>query len=131
MFDCCFVSSQGFGLSHSLCCCSLQCRYEFLEAIVRLAKAKFLYTPGVDTHAQAVTKLLMDCVLPRAKRDHLGGDAFRQGQMYCEGVDMALKQHARGLKRLYDTYSGAFDLPGEPRRMQFLEFRRMVEECGM
>ena len=43
------------------------CRYEFFEILVRVANAKFKETGIVNTHSEALNKLLQENVFPNAK----------------------------------------------------------------
>jgi hypothetical protein len=69
-------------------------RYEFLEAIVRCAIAKYGRGQRTDDVAGAVRLLLehnMGPLLPPAAK--VDSNTFRNTRLYCEEVDLLLKKH--------------------------------------
>lgn len=80
-------------------------RFEFVEAIVRMAWAK--YGGGIRTLdlCEAVQLLISECIVPNlppaAKEDP---NLFRTEKLYYEEVDDLLKSHEPILRVIYDRF---------------------------
>ncbi|GIL66635.1 hypothetical protein Vafri_20126 [Volvox africanus] len=80
-------------------------RYEFLEAIVRLAIAKYGKGQQTDDLATAVTLLIERNILPNLVPGALhNSNTFRTERLYNEEVDQVFKKHSVLLKALYSRY---------------------------
>eukprot|EP00879_Flechtneria_rotunda_P024201 GHRR01025649.1.p1 GENE.GHRR01025649.1~~GHRR01025649.1.p1 ORF type:complete len:986 (+),score=357.96 GHRR01025649.1:892-3849(+) len=80
-------------------------RFEFMEAIVRLALAKYGKGQATDDLGRAVELLFERNLLPRMNpKAMLVSNDFRSDRLYTEEVDNLLKQHQALLKALYSRY---------------------------
>ncbi|KXZ56071.1 hypothetical protein GPECTOR_2g953 [Gonium pectorale] len=80
-------------------------RYEFLEAIVRLAIAKYGKGQATDDLATAVTMLIEKNIIPNLVSGALvNSNSFRTERLYNEEVDLVFKKHSVMLKALYSRY---------------------------
>jgi hypothetical protein len=80
-------------------------RWEFLEALVRIAIAKLGKGLGTWSPAEAVDMLVTlhidPHVSPAAKTDL---NSFRTNRLYCEEVDELFKKHEAILRALYSRW---------------------------
>lgn len=104
-------------------------RFEFLEALVRLAKARYVKRKGSVTHADAVRMFLDEYLLPNAKWDN--GHKFRHDELWTQTVDMVYKAYEADLIRTYDAYSGRYKLPGDKPWMSYEEFVELISAAGL
>lgn len=104
-------------------------RHEFLEAIVRVAQAKYVKTRQTDDMASAVKMLLVSHILPFANYDD--GNDFRRKHLYCEEVDMVFKRYMGRLNQVFQRHSGREKLPGEKQWMSVQEFYELVDKAGL
>ncbi|KAK9825957.1 hypothetical protein WJX74_001162 [Apatococcus lobatus] len=82
-------------------------RFEFLEAVVRLAVAKYGKGQATESVAEAVKMLMDKNITPNLQQDaQVDPNVFRNTRLYCEEVDTLLKRHANLLKALYSAYRG-------------------------
>ena len=100
-------------------------RFEFLEILVRCAKAKYLVPGIVDNYADAVEKLLEDCIIKNYKEEEW--DSFRMNRLWnLECSDLFLA-NLDGIKKVMAHYH-------EPRRMTFSRenaYELLVKESGL
>jgi hypothetical protein len=77
-------------------------RYEFIEAIVRAALAKYGKGQATDDIAVAVRMILENNIVANLPAPAaIVTNDFRTGRLYCEEVDLLLKRHAVMLKAIY------------------------------
>eukprot|EP00198_Chlamydomonas_reinhardtii_P003541 XP_001692877.1 flagellar associated protein [Chlamydomonas reinhardtii] len=80
-------------------------RYEFLEAIVRLAISKYGKGQATDDLPTAVTMLLEKNIIPNLVPGAvIQSNTFRSERLYHEEVDLVFKKHSVLLKALYSRY---------------------------
>eukprot|EP00878_Enallax_costatus_P045018 GHUV01053851.1.p1 GENE.GHUV01053851.1~~GHUV01053851.1.p1 ORF type:complete len:472 (+),score=157.43 GHUV01053851.1:213-1628(+) len=80
-------------------------RFEFMEAVVRLALAKYGKGQATDDLGIAVELLFERNLLPRLPpMAMLVSNDFRTERLYTEEVDLLFKQHQNLLKALYSRY---------------------------
>lgn len=80
-------------------------RWEFLEALVRIAIAKFGKGTATQVPAEAIDMLVsqhLDAHVPAAARVDL--NRFRTTLLYCEPVDDLFKKHEAVLRALYSRW---------------------------
>ena len=68
-------------------------------------------------------------VEPHAGRDQ--GEELRWDRLYNEPCDLVLRTAEEPLRALYDRYSGAETLLGEPRKMCLKEWGQMLDAVGL
>ena len=126
-------------------------RYQFMDALIRIALAKY-HDPTADaapddegddamqarimsgsgtasTPADALESLMRRNIEPNAARDR--GEQFRWDRLYNEPCDIVLLTAESQLRALYERYSGAETLLGEPRKMCLKEWGLMLEKVGI
>ncbi|KAG2438847.1 hypothetical protein HXX76_005387 [Chlamydomonas incerta] len=80
-------------------------RYEFLEAIVRLAISKYGKGQATDDLPTAVAMLLEKNIIPNLVPGAvIASNTFRNERLYNEEVDLVFKKHSVLLKALYSRY---------------------------
>ncbi|KDO22121.1 hypothetical protein SPRG_10940 [Saprolegnia parasitica CBS 223.65] len=128
------LSELGFvatGVSKGLA------RYEFLEALVRIARLRFGHVPGRRQQAAvgldigaSFQALLMHHVLPFALRSP--GDSFRSKVLYTKGTEDVLECYLPTLRAVFEAYATPRSLPKTHARSviktkSFLDFARTID----
>ncbi|EQC42539.1 hypothetical protein SDRG_00270 [Saprolegnia diclina VS20] len=112
-------------------------RYEFLEALVRIARLRFGHVPG--RHKQAVgldigesfQALLIHHILPFAQRSP--GDSFRAKMLYTKATEDVLECYLPTLRAVFDAYATPRSLPllkhhhAATKTKPFLDFARAID----
>jgi len=82
-------------------------RFQFLEALIRLAEAKFLRNGKAEDIADAV-HLLMDTIqsAPIMQKAIGGPDRFREEKLYTEEIDQELRPNLAFLKEVFSKFTG-------------------------
>ena len=82
-------------------------RYEFLDAILRLAQAKYLQTKKAPNMSDAL-RMLLDKNLLRLYNSEVAINrrAFREKRLQTDSVDEAFRENLLFLKRLFQTFAG-------------------------
>jgi hypothetical protein len=80
-------------------------RFQFLQAVIQLAIAKYYKKETKDSFskADAVNKLLTDNIVPFAERGQ--GESFRKTRLWNEPCDTLYKAAMADLKRIFKMYS--------------------------
>lgn len=104
------------------------CRFQFLDAAVRIALLRWHRSGDVERPAAAVGKLLERMSYLVVARDEV--DEFRE-RCWLEVVEDALKLHAEGLRRAFKAHSGADDALSKDKRMSFPEFLAFVDAMDL
>jgi hypothetical protein len=118
------VKGQEFNPGNALV------RYEFLEILTRIAKDKFVRKKVCLSLAEAVERLLKECLLPRFEVLNQALEPWRK-RYHCEIIDVTLKAHKGILQDLFKKYSGRKCLPGQKGFMSLEEFRMVCWEGGI
>jgi len=80
------------------------CRYEWVEIMARMAKAKFTDKKVVDTVYEACELLLGGYVVPNSI-EKMGWQSFRDEQLWTLDVDDMLKANLQGVDALYRMFA--------------------------
>jgi hypothetical protein len=103
-------------------------RWEFLEALVRIAIAKFGKGIATSSPAEAVEMLMKQHieskVAPAARVDL---NWFRTNHLYCEPVDELFKKHEAILRALYSRW--LLRPPSGGLRTKVLQFLTAMQLC--
>lgn len=95
MFIATKVGARREGPAHTLF------RHEFLEILVRIAKAKYIEELDVaDTYSEALEMLLKDAV---GKFKFLPWQEFREKSLWNAKIDLIFKANMDTLQRIYDS----------------------------
>jgi len=90
------------------------CRFQFLDASVRLAMKRYYASGDVEEPADAIQKLLTNIeAIPSIETLKDVGDLH--DRIWRRETDDVVKKHLDLLKKVYDKWSGANNLPGQPR----------------
>eukprot|EP00803_Ostreobium_quekettii_P006066 evm.model.scf_440.5 EVM.evm.TU.scf_440.5 scf_440:34312-38159(-) len=80
-------------------------RFEFMEALVRIAIAKFLKGGQAEEIPEALELLIKNCLVPNLPLPAtIKSNDFRTKRLYNEEVDTLFKKHTVLLKALYSRY---------------------------
>lgn len=115
-------SYQTNNRAHSLC------RYEFCEAIVRLAVAKFVRPGTIPDVAEATRVLVEKHIIPHCKYAH---DEWRDERLYNEASDLAFKRYIPELKQVFKRASVRYERMGGVPRMTIYDFVTMLAKAGL
>ena len=98
------------------------CRYEFLDAVLRVVEAKYdLDHAPPDSHSredhilESVERFRDEHLAKLPAAAHECVDAFRRDTLYCEEVDIVLCCHDRVLKQIWAAYGNAHRKAGHAR----------------
>jgi len=105
-------------------------RFEFIEAIMRLAKAKYVNSGRATRYVEAVKLLIDEHVLPNMS-EYDDPEVWRDERLYLEEVDLFFKQYESDLIAVYDANSGRYKVPGEDRFMSVEEWFDLLEKAGL
>ena len=92
-------------------------RYEFMEAIVRIALRKF----NKMTPSNALKQLLDNYIIENANWDDTR--KWRIEKLWLEQIDTIYKNYLSALKWIYAKHVGRYTLPGRPKEMSLEEFQ--------
>jgi hypothetical protein len=79
------------------------CRYEFMESLVRLARAKYIDTQRESTLAKAVQRLIEKDILTHWVWEPW--QEFRDKQLWTRGVCDVIQTNLDGITKVYVAYS--------------------------
>lgn len=79
---------------------SMLCRFEFLECIVRIGKAKFFEKGAAASISKAVEKLILEYVLPNSI-EKMEWQRFRDDHLWTLDVDDLFKKNIPGIETLW------------------------------
>ena len=99
-------------------------RFEFLEALVRVSKLKFVDTKEVDTADEALELLIEDYITRVGY--FVDPDDFRKTHLYCKETEDLLAVHGANLKAIFNYYSSMQNQFG--RVMSIGEFHTMMDD---
>lgn len=109
-------------------------RFEFLQAIVRLAIAKYLKGGGIKDASEAVEKLLEhDFGLLPAEARH-DPEEFRTARLYMRDTHNILSKHEKNLRGIFEFYSLGDDQEGKTsagRRLSLQEWECFMHDCHL
>jgi len=77
-------------------------RYEFVEIIVRLAKAKYIDTGNTKSYSEALKKLIQNHILKHDSSDPW--QMFREKKLWTVPVNDLMEPNVPALKKLYESY---------------------------
>ena len=103
-------------------------RYEFLEAIVRIAVNRFVRTKVLPTPSKALERLLSNHILPRARSHNPA--AFRMSRLYNEQCDEVFKEFNEEITELWDHFATR-RFPGEPFTLTNNQWLQLVDYCNI
>ena len=109
-------------------------RFEFLQAIVRLAIAKYLKGGVVHDASEAVEKLLgedFELLPPEARHDP---EEFREARLYRRDTHNAFAAHEKNLRGIFEFYSLGDDQAGATsagRRLSLQEWECCMTDCHL
>ena len=86
-------------------------RYEWLEAIVRIASRKFVESGLQKNTSSAVSELIENYLKPSI--EYSPSDGWRRLRLYNESNDKVIRQFLEGILSIYKKYSGKENNPGE------------------
>ncbi|KAJ8604059.1 hypothetical protein CTAYLR_001743 [Chrysophaeum taylorii] len=106
------------------------CRFQFLDAIVRLALKRWLGTADAATPAAAMNKLV--AVLEAIPGVESAADlqAFHD-RVWTEDTDAIVRDRRDLLAATYDRFSGKEDKPGQPKQMSLAEWMSFADWSGL
>lgn len=78
------------------------CRFQFLEVVVRLGKAKYLDSGVEKTYAAAVEKLILDQIIGQDVTEEWQG--FRDKELWNMTIHDMLEPNIPGLRKVYETH---------------------------
>ncbi len=107
-------------------------RFEFAEALVRVAMKSFCHQPKeadkkTPTASEALRALLIECVEPRADRS--SGNAFRQKFLYISGVDSLLRKRMHLLKSVFHHFAALFSHGSGRTTLSLKEWDMLVKSA--
>lgn len=105
------------------------CRFQFLDAVVRLALKRWQGTNGSETPADALRKLIDAIRKLPAVESAQDVQAFHHRAWGKESDDL-IRSHLELLTSIYDKYSGKDEKPGLPKQMSQAEWMSFVDKAG-
>lgn len=110
-------------------------RFEFLEALIRIAINAFIKTGEMTHVADAVERLLKDKVLahmdPGSQACH-DRDLWRRQRLYTEECDLVLREFQAELHRVFNWYVGTKVASSQrATRLTIKNFLNMLEQLGL
>ena len=103
------------------------CRFEWLEIIARLAKAKFLDHGVCKSVASSTRKLITDFILPNTL-EQMDWQPFRDNLLWTLDVDDLFKANLANIGKIFTKYTRGIN-----PKIKFLTkdaLITMVDECG-
>ena len=83
-------------------------RFEFVQAVVRIAIAKHVKSGATQSVAKATERLITESILPRVPREALhDSDVFRRSRLYTREVHEVFAVHNASLSALYEAFANA------------------------
>lgn len=127
--DMTFFTSSGIGPPGPRNPKKFLCRFQFLDAVVRLALKRWQGTGGSETPADAVRKLIDAMRNLPAVESADDVHAFHD-RAWGKETDDLVKGHLELLTSVYDRYSGKDEKPGLPKQMSQAEWMSFVDKAG-
>lgn len=109
-------------------------RFEFLQALVRLAIAKYVKSGKTKDVSEALEMFMawvQQKVPPEAAHT---SDTFRRARLYCRAVHTVFVEHEKSLRAIFEHYSLGGDAQGitmAGRRLSLGEWETMLDDCGL
>ena len=92
---------------------------------------KRFYSSGdVEEPADAVGKL-MEQIKAIPSIETMNDVSALHDRVWCRETDTVVKTHIELLKKVYERYSGANNLPGQPRTMSMSEWNNLVDRAEL
>ncbi|GAQ85604.1 hypothetical protein KFL_002440100 [Klebsormidium nitens] len=92
-------------------------RFEFIEALIRLAVAKYGDVSRKLNTPEAVERLLREHVFPNSPVPlDVDQNAFRKNQLYRPEIDAVFRAHEPLLRAIFGYYKGIRTMPNNPGR---------------
>ena len=123
-------------------------RFEFMQALVRIAIAKYVHggeadpeaggrkpkSEKIDDVSEALDTLMSRDIAPNLPPEaNVVPDVFRRGRLYTRAVHEALEKTEPQLRAIYDFYAGMDEEPEEGVRMPIVkgapQFARKLNMC--
>jgi hypothetical protein len=123
-----FISHSVSGPEHANNSRRALCRFQFLDLLVSLAVAKYVYSGRKPTPSVALRTLLDEHVRWCAGPDP--GD-FRQRWLYNSAVDELLSRKEDTMLLVFQHNSGEENSGSEAKTMSFGEWQRMLDNAGL
>jgi len=99
-------------------------RFEFLEALVRVSRIKFLDTEEVETVDEGLEVLIEDYIVRMGH--YVDPDDFRKTHLYCKETEDILKVHNHNLYVIFNYYSTQQNQFG--RIMTLEDYHKMFDD---
>ena len=111
----------------------LLCRFQFMDAIFKLATAKFKSQGGAPKVPPEQCRLMLEGhVAPLAIREELDQvEPWRARRLYNEECDELLKSHLPQLTKIFARFSGQENVPGEASTMCVSEYISLIENAQL
>ena len=101
-------------------------RYEWLEALVRIALRKFVESELETNASSALSRLLNEFFFSHAKHAH--SDDWRSLRLYNEECDVVIRGYLETILAVYKRYSGKKNNPGERKCMSLSEWLKFISD---
>ena len=101
------------------------CRYEWLEALVRIAIRKFVESKLEANVSSGLVRLLEEHIFPFCQ--YTITDDWRSLRLYNEACDGAVRDHLDTILTIYKKYSGKKNNPSERKCMSLDEWMAFVD----
>lgn len=112
-------------------------RYQYLEALVRVAEAKYVKS-GKSPDACAGVEALFNGMRAAGPMEPVLGapDRFRADILYREDVDIVLREHLSKFKSVFSQYAGVSENSNRAggcrgKRLAFVEWQEFLVDAGM
>ncbi|GBG30431.1 Hypothetical Protein FCC1311_066502 [Hondaea fermentalgiana] len=112
-------------------------RYQYLEALVRVAEAKFVKSGKTGDVASGMEELIRGMRASPLMFPALGGpDRFRADLLYRESVDNVLRANLTKFKHVFSQYAGESENSKRGggcrgKRLAFVEWQEFLAEAGL
>lgn len=129
-----FVSNTITGPKHEANSKRALCRFQFLDVLVQIAVVKLVKT-GLEKDApRALKRLIEQYIEPYAEYErsvHGFHADFRHRFMLTEELDTVFKRQQKAFARAFKKFSGAENMPLEPKTMSFKEYLEWTEKSDL
>jgi hypothetical protein len=98
-------------------------RFEFLEAVCRVAIAKYKESGSGLTESESIEKLISTLIEPNARKeiDEIDPNVFRNEKLYFEDVCKVIRGSLTELHSVFKQYSGKYSKPGDKKMFQSID----------
>lgn len=100
-----------------------------MEYFVRIAKTKFVKNKICKDTAEAIEKLYNDHL--KSNFEKYDCHKWRTTYLWNEHCDYVFKRYMTAVKKIYDTFSGKYAMPGATKYMSSDEFFDLIDQIGI